>query len=581
MYHSEDHASTVTDKIYSYQQMGFLTNLSLSTKDEISVDCHGVVLIAISEFFKELFEEDSSDAGINVLDVNTTSDILTSILQFLYTGTTDVHAHNVELVLRQSILVQLHQLSQQCIDFVAYDLTVGNVIQYFELSVNLQYEPLSMITSAYIKNNCAQVVAKEHLTKLSIKDLKVLLACMNTEGAETHKKVDIILQWLTNHKDCNESAELLNGIQFNELTIDFLKSIKDNPVFEHNYKLLVQESLNMRYEEELVKQRQTIDKQQQLTIGKRLLQRKQRGRKKQKRLQQRFHQKQRQESIDAPQSNEDQAPQEAQKEYLIMITKSKQLSRYDDIAKRWSAIMNVPDWADLYTSSYASENRIILAGASTKMNGNRVAVLDIKSKKVKELPRLPDARMYLSVVVDDDEVYIIGGWDSSCTWTYTNTMYCSNITKNIGWTRLQNMPDFTVGSIISADRDHIYVFGGYGQMATQIYNKHTKQWFFGEPMPAACNMYNGRCLREGSRFTIFTRYIMMTYHSTDNRWEVIKEYTPYDGFSLAVVSYKDDILSCGIHKNTISSWDGHVWAETDIDTSDITRKDLLFKIYMK
>ena len=44
------------------------------------------------------------------------------------------------------------------------------------------------------------------------------------------------------------------------------------------------------------------------------------------------------------------------------------------------------------------------------MNGDRVAVLDMKSRGVKELPRLPAVRSWPGVVVDGDEVYIIGGW---------------------------------------------------------------------------------------------------------------------------------------------------------------------------
>ena len=251
MYHHEDHNCYVTNKINHFYLNGFLTNLSINTKDEGSVDCHEAVLVAMSEYFRLMFDVGSADVDINVLELNTTSDIVKDVLQFIYKGTTDMHDDNVELLLAQSIDMQLHQLTQQCRDFIEKNLSIDNVVRYYEYAMSLKYEPLSMITSVYIKNNCTQLLSTGNLTQLGVSNLKSLLAHMNTDGVEEHIKLDIILQWLTVHSDCNESAKLLSAIQFDQLTIDCLKSIKDNLLLEQQHKLLIQESLNMKYEQEL------------------------------------------------------------------------------------------------------------------------------------------------------------------------------------------------------------------------------------------------------------------------------------------------------------------------------------------
>ena len=102
-------------------------------------------------------------------------------------------------------------------------------------------------------------------------------------------------------------------------------------------------------------------------------------------------------------------------------------------------------------------------------------------------------------------------------------------------------------------------------------------------MPAECNMYRGRCIKEGNKFTIITIDTMMEYNSNDDTWKVVKQYKPYGPFA-SVVSYKGDILSCGIHKkNKISRYDADsddVWVETDIDVSDIADERYLFKVYI-
>ena len=251
--------------------------------------------------------------------------------------------------------------------------------------------------------------------------------------------------------------------------------------------------------------------------------------------------------------------------------------------------VNVPDWEDANTLWYASEHRIVIAESDwDSVNGDRVAVLDMRSLGVKELPRLPAARSCPGVVVDGNDVYIMCGWDRS--HAATNTMYYTNITQDNGWTILPTMPTATSGSVISVDSDHIYVFGGLSAtVLTQIYNKHTQQWSRGATMPHGCSMHNGRCIKEGNRFTIITDDTMMEYNSNDNTWKVVKQYKPYHrviptgrAVCTSAVSYKGDILSCGIHKeNKISRYDPDskdVWVETDIDVSGMANGSKLFNI---
>ena len=236
MYHHEDHDCYVTNKIYHFYLNRFVTNLSINTKDERSVVCHKAVLIAMSDYFRLMFDVGSVDVDINVLELNTNSDIVKDVLQFMYKGKTDIYDNNVELLLVQSINMHtLYRLTLQCKDFIEKNLSIENVVQYHECSISLQYEPLSMITGVYIKNNCTQLLSTGNLTKLQIDNLKSLLAYMNTDDVEERMKLNIILQWLTVRSDCNEIAELLSAIQFDRLTINCLKSIKNNPLLEEQH----------------------------------------------------------------------------------------------------------------------------------------------------------------------------------------------------------------------------------------------------------------------------------------------------------------------------------------------------------
>ena len=86
---------------------------------------------------------------------------------------------------------------------------------------------------------------------------------------------------------------------------------------------------------------------------------------------------------------------------------------------------------------------------------------------------------------------------------------------------------------------------------------------------------------KGNKITIITTNTMMEYNSNDDTWKIVKQYKPYGRF-ISAVSYKGDILLCGIHKeNKISRYDADsddVWTETNIDVSDIANECYLFKV---
>ena len=186
----------------------------------------------MSEYFKVMIEDSSCDVDFDVLpDVNTTGDILCNILRFMYTGKSVIDVSNVGLLLRQSILMQLHRLSQQCFEFIVNGLTADNVIQYFKLSVSLHHEPLSMVTSRYIKNNYAQLVSAGSLATLLIEDFQSLLFWISIDGVEKDFKADIIRHWLATHTDCKERGKLLTAIQIDELLFENLECVQRNPAF--------------------------------------------------------------------------------------------------------------------------------------------------------------------------------------------------------------------------------------------------------------------------------------------------------------------------------------------------------------
>ena len=183
---------------------GFLTDLSITTVDNLTLDCHKAPLIAKSGHFKQMFDDCSFDVGFNVIDLDTTSDVLKDALQFIYKDIADLHAGNVESLLVLSNKMELHQLTQQYKNYMEKNLSVNNVMQYHEHAMSLQDEPLSTITYTYIKNECLQLLSNKGFAKLHVDNLKSLLTYLNRfSSVKEYRKLDIILQWKEAHGECS------------------------------------------------------------------------------------------------------------------------------------------------------------------------------------------------------------------------------------------------------------------------------------------------------------------------------------------------------------------------------------------
>ena len=257
-YHHPDHDSYVSNTIYHYYLNRFALNFAIHVQNDEEINCHRVVLLAMSERFRKMCEESDDgylDVNINNLTMNTTKETVEHLMQLLYNGRADIHDDNVEAILTQSMNLQLHELLQHCIGFVKNTLTMSNIVRYYECAESLQCDPLITITLGYINKHYQQLLSKGKLAELQIGYFKSLLTYWRTDGADEHMKLEMILQWLAAHPDYNDGVELLNNIQFEELSNDCLQGIQHKFLLEQQ-KPEILDAFNIKYKQEL-ERRQT------------------------------------------------------------------------------------------------------------------------------------------------------------------------------------------------------------------------------------------------------------------------------------------------------------------------------------
>ena len=101
--------------------------------------CHKLVLALISPYFDEqLFPSSTSaaaaeaDGQIVLNDVS--GDDFHKVLQFIYTGETELNEENVENILRAADLMKLTELIQFCVDYLTDRVSTKTCPRYWKLA---------------------------------------------------------------------------------------------------------------------------------------------------------------------------------------------------------------------------------------------------------------------------------------------------------------------------------------------------------------------------------------------------------------------------------------------------------------
>ena len=94
------------------------TDATLQSGD-IHIWCHGIVLEAASDYFKAMFRCNLEESMSATVQLTMQPDMLTNIVDYMYTGEIELTVDNVERLVKAGDLLQLGCLKAACADFMA------------------------------------------------------------------------------------------------------------------------------------------------------------------------------------------------------------------------------------------------------------------------------------------------------------------------------------------------------------------------------------------------------------------------------------------------------------------------------
>ena len=466
------------NNLWQHQQKNEFCDFTLTTNNT-SIECHKLVLSSASSYFCQLLCD--SEQETNIIDVTPLPEhILRTVVAFMYNSEYVIDDENVIELLNLSGTWNLDILTKLCVTYMNDNITINNACRFYNFALDNVDQQKSQHINEFIREHFTSLHESGQLGELSLKNFTTIIEHdeinVKNEDVMFSTAVQIINQQ-TSVEDTNRCLEL---IRFPHTSGDFFVNV----ILDHQ---LMKDPPRDRYRKEALL----------------------------------YH-------VNKTSTREIKPPRYWGRSEIYYISKDHCMYQYITKAGNNECVkmMNLPEWVDNRSSIASHRERVVIVGGWTNRSvDKRALLLDMTDNtKVTQLPNLPEARCYTSVVLSDNDVYVVGGYNdnSGCA----NSVYYLSLGSN-AWKTKKPMPHKVYSPlVIQHQQQCIYVLGGYNrgyQSSVSQYNIEDDIWKQCSNMPVACGNNVAGVVVHEDRIKVFTVDKCLMYADDTDTWTV-KQY---------------------------------------------------------
>ena len=465
------------NNLWQHQQKNEFCDFTLTTNNT-SIECHKLVLSSASAYFCQLLCD--SEHETNIIDVTPLPEhILRTVVAFMYNSEYVINDENVIELLKLSRTWNLDILAELCVTYMNENITINNACRFYNFALDNVGEHKSQIVNKFIREHFTSLHESGQLSELSLKNFTTIIEHdeinVKNEDVIFSTAVQIINQQ-TSVEDINRCLEL---IRFPHTSGDFFVNV----ILDHQ---LMKDPPRDKYRKEALL----------------------------------YH-------INKTSTPEVKPPRYWGRSVTYFISKDHCIYQYISKAGNNECVkmMNLPEWVDNRSSLASYRERVVIVGGWTNRNvDKRALLLDMTDNtKVTQLPDLPEPRCYTSVVLSDNDVYVVGGYNynSGCA----NSVYYLSLGSN-AWKTKKPMPHKVYSPlVIQHQQQCIYVLGGFNSgdlSSVSQYNIKDDTWKQCSDMPVACGSDKAGVVVHEDRIKVFTVDKCLMYADDTDTWTVKK-----------------------------------------------------------
>jgi len=196
--------------------------------------CHKLVLALKSPYFdQKLFPSSSSSAAAaaaadrQIVLNDVSADCFHKVLQFIYTGETELNAENVENVLRAADLMKLTELTTFCVDYLMDKVSTKTCPRYWKLAEQMNLATLALACKRQCLKEFGKIGSSSELGSLSEAMMRKLL---EDDELVVESEVDVcetLMKWLNAQTQSGHSVQpylLLTLVRWSAIPVEYVKT---------------------------------------------------------------------------------------------------------------------------------------------------------------------------------------------------------------------------------------------------------------------------------------------------------------------------------------------------------------------
>ena len=412
------------NNLWQHQQKKEFCDITLTTNNT-SIGCHKLVLSSASSYFSQLLCD--SEHNTSTIDATPQPEhILRTVVAFMYNTEYVIDDENVIELLKLSRTWNLDILAKLCVEYMNDNITINNACRFYNFALDNVDQHNSQIANEFIREHFTRLHESGQLSELSLKNFITMIEHneinVKNEDVIFSSAVQIINQQ-TSVEDINRCLEL---IRFPHTSGDFLvRVIRTHP-------LMKEPPRDRSVSDAILYQ---LNK------------------------------------ISAP---EVKPPRYWGRSRIYYIGTDHFLYQHlsKGINDEYVKMHRIPEWVNDYSTVTLHRERVVIVGGwNIWAVDKRALLLDMTdSTKVTQLPDLPEPCCNTSVVLSDNDVYVVGGYNNrGCL----SSVYCLSLGSD-AWQTKRSMPLELRSSLVIQHQQCIYVLGGYTnadpQTSVSLYN---------------------------------------------------------------------------------------------------------------
>ena len=199
--------------------------------------CHKLILAIKSPYFEQKFFPSSSSASSSsssssaaakeqIVLNDISADGFDKVLQFMYTGETELSDKNVEHILRAADLMKLPELTAfcHCVDYLADRVSVETCPRYWKLADQMNLATLALVCKRQCVKEFGKIRSSSVLGSLSENMMIELLEDDDLVVESEEHVCETLLAWLNSQSNPVQPYQLLTHIRWSGVPVEYVKT---------------------------------------------------------------------------------------------------------------------------------------------------------------------------------------------------------------------------------------------------------------------------------------------------------------------------------------------------------------------